>query len=105
MAAGVIGGLAVLAVLAVASVLLLASGAPSGGRDRLAVAEQPSSSSPAETDSGGQAGQEEATPTPSPAMKPRIHQGIDDKVVKVKETEEVLLATLTHNGRWTFTKQ
>ncbi|MGP3917603.1 hypothetical protein [Nonomuraea sp. 10N515B] len=99
-AGGIIGGLIVLSVI---GTLLQGGGQDnSGARDRLVVAGQTSSSPPTPMQ---EETSEEATPTsaPTPTMaKPRTYRGVGDKVLKVKETEDVLLATLTHQGSSNF---
>ncbi|MEV5495967.1 hypothetical protein AB0M50_11275 [Nonomuraea fuscirosea] len=93
-----LGGLVVLAVIGA----FLSGGEPAS-RDRLAFTEDTSSSSPTEeVEAEAPVEDASATPTPSPTMKPRSYRGVGDKVVKVKETEDVLLATLTHAGGSNF---
>ncbi|MEU5867668.1 MULTISPECIES: hypothetical protein [unclassified Nonomuraea] len=72
------------------------------GRERLTVAEQSSSSSAGQAEAGAPVEEEQPSPSPSPTMQPRTYRGVGDKVVKVEETEHVLLATLTHQGSANF---
>jgi hypothetical protein len=98
---GIVSGLVILVLI---GVLAQAGGpSPTEGRERLPVAKQTaigsSSADPAvePTDEVST-----PTPTPSPVAEPRTYQGVGDKVVKVKTTEEALLATLTHEGGSNF---
>ncbi|MBE1590099.1 hypothetical protein ACFPOI_03645 [Nonomuraea angiospora] len=106
MVGGIVGGVFVLfLVFAVVGMLIGPGGRSANGRDRLVVAEQTPTSSTGQEETSAPAAQEEPAPTPTPSptvAKPRTYRGAGDKVLKVEETENILLATLTHQGGANF---
>lgn len=102
------GILAALVVLITIGTLLGGGDDPGGsGRERLELADDASTSSPrtsaAEEE---QATSPTAAPTPTaeatPAARARTYRGRGDKVVKVAETDDVLLVSMTHTGGSNF---
>ncbi|MEU6729924.1 hypothetical protein ABZ917_39995 [Nonomuraea wenchangensis] len=89
-------------MLAILGSLVQGGAENGGGRERLAVTEQRPASSPNQPETSTREEEAAPTPTPTPSAKPRTWRGVGDKVVKVKETEDVLLATLTHGGGSNF---
>ncbi|MGW4408522.1 hypothetical protein ACWEJ6_31115 [Nonomuraea sp. NPDC004702] len=103
-AAGIVGGIVVfLIVIGVIGAAL--GGASERGRERLTVAEHTPATAESQEPAADSETPADATPTPSPtptAVKPRTYRGVGDKVIKVRETEDILLATLTHQGTSNF---
>ncbi|MEV4011214.1 hypothetical protein AB0J35_11985 [Nonomuraea angiospora] len=108
MAGGIVGGVFVLfLVFAVVGMLSGPGGRSANGRDRLVVADRTPTSSTGQEETSASAAPEEPTPTPTPTpsptvAEPRTYRGAGDKVLKVKETEDILLAMLTHRGGSNF---
>src|SRR5512139_345600 len=47
-------------------------------------------------------GTEPASSPPAPAVRPQDYKGRGDKVLRIKDGEEVMLATFTHSGNANF---
>lgn len=103
-AAGIVGGIVVFLIV-IGAIGAALGGSTGTGRERLTVAEPTSAATGSQEPAADSETSAEATPTPSSTptvMKPRTYRGVGDKVVKVKETEDILLATLTHQGTSNF---